>query len=63
MNRFFGCANRVEVVALYVPAVGPDHARKAVEAAGKLLRATADLVPVTALRASTSATSSGASSW
>jgi adenylate cyclase len=35
-----------EVVALYVPAVGADHARKAVEAAGKLLRATADLVPV-----------------
>jgi adenylate cyclase len=35
-----------EVVALYVPAVGPDHARKAVEAAGDLLRATADLVPV-----------------
>jgi adenylate cyclase len=29
-----------------VPAVGPDHARKAVEAAGGLLRATADLVPV-----------------
>jgi adenylate cyclase len=29
-----------------VPAVGPDHARKAVEAAGDLLRATADLVPV-----------------
>jgi adenylate cyclase len=60
MNRFFDSANRVvidsdglidklvgdEVVALYVPAVGPDHARKAVEAAGKLLRATADLVPV-----------------
>jgi adenylate cyclase len=60
MNRFFDCANRVvidsdglvdklvgdEVVALYVPAVGPDHARKAVEAAGDLLRATADLVPV-----------------
>jgi adenylate cyclase len=60
MNRFFDCANRVvidsdgvvdklvgdEVVALYVPAAGPDHARKAVEAAGDLLRATADLVPV-----------------
>jgi adenylate cyclase len=60
MNRFFDCANRVvidsdglvdklvgdEVVALYVPAVGPDHARKAVEAAGDLLRATADLLPV-----------------
>jgi adenylate cyclase len=60
MNRFFDCANRVvidsdglvdklvgdEVVALYVPAVGPDHARKAFEAAGDLLRATADLVPV-----------------
>jgi adenylate cyclase len=60
MNRFFDCANRVvidseglvdklvgdEVVALYVPAVGSDHARKAVEAAGDLLRATADLVPV-----------------
>src|SRR5919197_118388 len=60
MNRFFHCANRVvidsdgvvdklvgdEVVALYVPAVGPDHAGKAVEAAGELLRATADLVPV-----------------
>ena len=44
MNRFFDCANRVvidsdglvdklvgdEVVALYVPAVGSDHARKAV---------------------------------
>jgi adenylate cyclase len=60
MNRFFDCANRVvidsdglvdklvgdEVVALYVPAVGADHARKAVGAARKLLRATADLVPV-----------------
>jgi adenylate cyclase len=60
MNRFFDRANRVvidsdglidkvvgdEVVALYVPAVGPDHARKAVEAVGDLLRATADLVPV-----------------
>jgi adenylate cyclase len=60
MNRFFDCANRVvidsdglvdklvgdEVVALYVPAVRPDHARKAVEAAGDLLRTTADLVPV-----------------
>ena len=60
MNRFFDRANRVvidsdglvdklvgdEVVALYVPAVGHDHARKAVEAAGDLLRATADLVPV-----------------
>jgi adenylate cyclase len=60
MNRFFDCANRVviesdgvvdklvgdEVVALYVPAIGPDHARKAVEAAGDLLRATADLLPV-----------------
>jgi adenylate cyclase len=60
MNRFFDRANRVvidsdglvdklvgdEVVALYVPAVGPDHARKAVDAAGDLLRATADLVPV-----------------
>jgi adenylate cyclase len=60
MNRFFDCANRIvidsdglvdklvgdEVVALYVPAVGPDHARKAVRAAGDLLRATADLVPV-----------------
>jgi adenylate cyclase len=51
MNRFFDCANRVVidsdgVVALYVPAVGPDHARKAVEAARDLLRATADLVPV-----------------
>ncbi|HWJ31451.1 MAG TPA: adenylate/guanylate cyclase domain-containing protein [Gaiellaceae bacterium] len=60
MNRFFDCANRVvidsdgvvdklvgdEVVALYVPAIGPDHPRKAVEAAGDLLRATADLVPV-----------------
>jgi adenylate cyclase len=60
MNRFFDCANRVvidsdglvdklvgdEVVALYVPAIGPDHARKAVEAARRLLRATADLVPV-----------------
>jgi hypothetical protein len=45
MNRFFDCANRVvidsdglvdklvgdEVVAFYVPAVGPDHARKAVD--------------------------------
>jgi adenylate cyclase len=60
MNRFFDCANRVvidsdgivdklvgdEVVALYVPATGPDHARKAVGAAGDLLRATASLVPV-----------------
>jgi adenylate cyclase len=60
MNRFFDCANRVvidsdglvdklvgdEVVAFYVPAVGPDHARKAVGAAGGLLRATADIVPV-----------------
>jgi len=60
INRFYECANRVvidsdglvdklvgdEVVALYVPAVGPDHARKAVEAARDLLRATADLVPV-----------------
>jgi adenylate cyclase len=60
MNRFFDCANRVvidsdglvdklvgdEIVALYVPAVGHDHARKAVEAAGDLLRATRDLVPV-----------------
>jgi adenylate cyclase len=60
MNRFFDCANRVvidsdglvdklvgdEVVALYVPAIGPDHARKAVDAARRLLRATADLVPV-----------------
>ena len=60
MNRFYDCANRVvidsdglvdklvgdEVVALYVPAVGSDHARKAVEAARDLLRATADLVPV-----------------
>jgi adenylate cyclase len=60
MNRFFDCANRVvidsdgvvdklvgdEVVALYVPAIGADHARKAVEAAGELLRATAHLVPV-----------------
>ncbi len=60
MNRFFDRASRVvidsdgvvdklagdEVVALYAPAVGPDHARKAVEAAGDLLRATADLVPV-----------------
>jgi adenylate cyclase len=35
-----------EVVALYAPAIGPDHARKAVQAAGDLLRATADLVPV-----------------
>jgi adenylate cyclase len=60
MNRFFDRASRVvidsdgvvdklvgdEVVALYAPAVGPDHARKAVEAAGDLLRATADLLPV-----------------
>jgi adenylate cyclase len=60
MSRFFDRPTRVviesdgvvdkfvgdEVVALYVPAVGPDHARKAVEAAGDLLRATADLVPV-----------------
>jgi adenylate cyclase len=60
MNRFFDRANRVvidsdglvdklvgdEVVALYVPAIGPDHTRKAVEAAGDLLRATAELVPV-----------------
>jgi adenylate cyclase len=60
LNRFYDCANRIvidsdglvdklvgdEVVALYVPAVGSDHARKAVEAAGDLLRATADLVPV-----------------
>jgi adenylate cyclase len=60
MNRFFDSATRVvidseglidklvgdEVVALFVPAVGPDHARKAVEAASNLLRATADLVPV-----------------
>jgi adenylate cyclase len=60
INRFYDCASRVvidsdglvdklvgdEVVALYVPAVGPDHARKAVEAARDLLRATADLVPV-----------------
>ncbi len=60
MNRFFDTANRVvidsdgvvdklvgdQVVALYVPAVGADHARKAVEAAGDLLRATADFVPV-----------------
>lgn len=51
MNRFYDRANRVVidsdgVVALYVPAVGPDHARKAVEAAADLLRATADLVPV-----------------
>jgi adenylate cyclase len=60
MSRFCDCANRVvidsdglvdklvgdEVVALYVPAGGPDHARKAVDAAGDLLRATADLVPV-----------------
>jgi adenylate cyclase len=60
MNRFFDRANRVvidsdglvdklvgdEIVALYVPAIGPDHARKAVEAAGDLLRATANLVPV-----------------
>ena len=60
INRFFDRANRVvidsdglvdklvgdEVVALYVPAIGPDHARKAVIAAGDLLRATADLVPV-----------------
>jgi adenylate cyclase len=35
-----------EVVALYVPAVGADHAQKAVAAAGDLLRATADLLPV-----------------
>jgi adenylate cyclase len=60
MNRFFDSANRVvidsdglvdklagdEVVALYVPAVGADHAQKAVAAAGDLLRATADLLPV-----------------
>jgi adenylate cyclase len=60
MNRFFERANRVvidsdgivdklvgdEVVALYVPAVGHDHARKAIDAAGDLMRATADLVPV-----------------
>jgi adenylate cyclase len=51
MNRFYDRANRVVidsdgVVAFYVPAVGPDHARKAVEAAADLLRATADLVPV-----------------
>ena len=51
MNRFFDRANRVvidsdglvdklvgdEIVALYVPAIGPDHARKALEAAGDLL--------------------------
>jgi adenylate cyclase len=29
-----------------VPAIGPDHARKAIEAAGDLLRATATFVPV-----------------
>jgi adenylate cyclase len=51
MNRFYDRANRVVidsdgVVAFYVPAVGPDHGRKAVEAAADLLRATADLVPV-----------------
>jgi adenylate cyclase len=60
MNRFFDRANRVvidsdglvdklvgdQVVALYVPAVGPDHARKAIEAARDLLRATAELLPV-----------------
>jgi adenylate cyclase len=60
MNRFYDRANRVvidsdgvvdklvgdEVVALYVPAVGTDHARKAVEAARDLLRATAKLLPV-----------------
>ena len=66
MNRFFDCANRVvidsdglvdklvgdEVVALYVPAVGSDHARKAVEAAGDLLRATADRLECDATPAS-----------
>ena len=36
------------VVALYVPAIGPDHARKAIEAAGDLLRATAGLLPARA---------------
>ncbi len=60
MNRFFDRANRVvidsdgvvdklvgdQVVALYVPAVGPDHAQKAIEAARDLLRATAELMPV-----------------
>ena len=29
-----------------MPAIGPDHARKAIEAAGDLLRATATFVPV-----------------
>jgi adenylate cyclase len=60
MNRFFDRANRVvidsdgvvdklvgdQVVALYVPAVGRDHARKAIDAARDLLRATAELMPV-----------------
>jgi adenylate cyclase len=59
INRFFDCANRVvidsdglvdklvgdAVVALYVPAIGPDHARKAIGAARDLLRATAGLLP------------------
>jgi adenylate cyclase len=54
MNRFYGSANRVlidsdaiidklvgdEVIGLYLPFVGPTHARLAVEAARKLLQAT-----------------------
>lgn len=54
MNRFFDSSNRIlidshamvdklvgdEVIGLYLPVLGPDHARRAVEAARKLLEAT-----------------------
>jgi adenylate cyclase len=54
MNRFYGVANRAvidsdglvdklvgdEIVALYLPAIGPEHPRRAIDAARELLEAT-----------------------
>jgi adenylate cyclase len=60
MNRFYVSANRVlidsdalvdklvgdEVIGLYLPVMGPEHAQKAIEAARDLLLATAPSLPV-----------------
>jgi adenylate cyclase len=54
MNRFFDSSNKIliesdamvdklvgdEVIGLYLPAIGPDHARRSIEAARRLLVAT-----------------------
>ncbi len=60
MNRFYVSANRVlidtdalvdklvgdEVIGLYLPVMGPEHAAKAIEAARELLVATGPSLPV-----------------